>query len=233
MKIYKITEASGYLGVSINTLKTLANNGKIKSFKTTGEHRRFRQEDLDTYMGVEKEKQEKLTVIYARCSTAKQKENLERQKDRLRKHAEVKGYKYVDIRMAAIFNEWARRYSENPDEFGEVFDGDGNPLEDYGKCCAAYFRKIASDLDARWLLPTPTYTNPDYINPAYDKITIGACSICSGPVSVPAVWHGIIPPRPTCEWCGAIKVDDCGPVLPMIPNSQRTIIKITDNTGAA
>ena len=45
MKIYKITEASEYLGVSINTLKTLANNGKVKSFKTTGEHRRFRQED--------------------------------------------------------------------------------------------------------------------------------------------------------------------------------------------
>lgn len=43
MKIYKITEASEYLGVSINTLKTLANNEKIKSFKTTGEHRRFRQ----------------------------------------------------------------------------------------------------------------------------------------------------------------------------------------------
>ena len=37
MKIYKITEASEYLGVSINTLKTLANNGKIKSFKTSGE----------------------------------------------------------------------------------------------------------------------------------------------------------------------------------------------------
>jgi len=53
MKIYKITEASDYLGVSINTLKTLANNGKIKSFKTTGEHRRFRQEDLDAYMGYE------------------------------------------------------------------------------------------------------------------------------------------------------------------------------------
>ena len=70
MKIYKITEASEYLGVSINTLKTLANNGKIKSFKTAGEHRRFRQDDLDAYMGVEKEKQEKLTVIYARCSTA-------------------------------------------------------------------------------------------------------------------------------------------------------------------
>ena len=33
MKIYKITEASEYLGVSINTLKTLANNGKIKSLE--------------------------------------------------------------------------------------------------------------------------------------------------------------------------------------------------------
>ena len=52
MKIYKITEASDYLGVSINTLKTLANNGKIKSFKTAGGHRRFRQDDLDAYMGV-------------------------------------------------------------------------------------------------------------------------------------------------------------------------------------
>jgi len=40
--ILKSTEASKYIGVSINTIKTLANNGKIKSFKTTGEHRRFR-----------------------------------------------------------------------------------------------------------------------------------------------------------------------------------------------
>jgi excisionase family DNA binding protein len=50
MKIYKITEASAYIGVSINSLKTLANNGKIKSFSTAGKHRRFRQEDLDAYM---------------------------------------------------------------------------------------------------------------------------------------------------------------------------------------
>ena len=50
MKIYKITEASEYLGVSINTLKTLANNEKINSFKTSGGHRRFRQDALDAYM---------------------------------------------------------------------------------------------------------------------------------------------------------------------------------------
>ena len=29
MKIYKITEAPEYLGVSINTIKPIANNGKI------------------------------------------------------------------------------------------------------------------------------------------------------------------------------------------------------------
>jgi len=45
VKIYKITEASEYIGVS------------IKSFSTTGKHRRFRQEDLDSYMGVEKVKE--------------------------------------------------------------------------------------------------------------------------------------------------------------------------------
>lgn len=45
------------MGKDFITLKTLANNGKVKSFKTSGEHRRFRQDDLDTYMGVEKEKE--------------------------------------------------------------------------------------------------------------------------------------------------------------------------------
>lgn len=106
MKIYKITEASKYLGVSINTLKTLADNDKINSFKTSGSHRRFRQDDLDSYMGVEREKLERLTVIYARCSTHKQKENLERQKDRLRKYAENKGYKFILIdEIASGINE--------------------------------------------------------------------------------------------------------------------------------
>jgi len=49
--IYKITEACKYIGVSINTIKTLTNNGKLRYFKTTGGHRRFSQDDLDSYMG--------------------------------------------------------------------------------------------------------------------------------------------------------------------------------------
>lgn len=106
MTIFKIAEASKYLGISINTLKNLSNENKINSFKTTGGHRRFRQDDLDSYMGIEKERQEKLTVIYARCSTLKQKENLDRQKDRLMKYAEKKDYKYIVIdEIASGINE--------------------------------------------------------------------------------------------------------------------------------
>ena len=79
--ILKTKEASKYIGVSINTLKTLANNERIKSFKTSGGHRRFMQEDLDCFTGKVTEKQDKVTVVYAKCSTAKQKENLDRQKE--------------------------------------------------------------------------------------------------------------------------------------------------------
>jgi len=44
--------------------------------------------------------------MLARCSTAKQKENLERQKDRLRKYAENKGYKFILIdEIASGINE--------------------------------------------------------------------------------------------------------------------------------
>jgi len=104
--IYKTTEASKYLGISINSLKTLAKREKIKHYKTDGGHRRFRQENLDVYIGKVTELPEKLTVIYARCSTHKQKENLERQKDRLRKHAEGKGYKYMLVdEIASGINE--------------------------------------------------------------------------------------------------------------------------------
>ena len=106
MKIYKITEASKYLGISVNSLKTLANNGKLNSFKTGGEHRRFREDDLDAYMGVKKEKQERLTVIYARCSTTHYSPN-----------CSCKNCKRIKImdKKASLRNEWnlaLLRYAE-------------------------------------------------------------------------------------------------------------------------
>lgn len=55
------------------------------------------------------------------------------------------------------------------------------------------------------------------------NMTVGTCSICGGRVSVPMVWHGIIPPTPTCENCGAVAAQH-GPVIPMQP---ATPVRIT------
>ena len=58
-------------------------------------------------------------------------------------------------RMAIIFNEWAKRYAENPDEFDDILDEDGNPSSDYGESCAIYFHQLANELDERGQLPRP------------------------------------------------------------------------------
>ncbi len=50
---------------------------------------------------------------------------------------------------------------------------------------------------------------------------IGTCSICGGPVMVPAVWYGIEPPIPTCRNCGAVREQTYGPIIPMRPNLTR------------
>jgi len=79
MKIYKITEASAYLGVSINTLKTLANNGKIKSFKTTGDHRSLGLWDGDEQISQElffqKPDWEKFMLALFEFASTEEKEN--------------------------------------------------------------------------------------------------------------------------------------------------------------
>lgn len=66
------------------------------------------------------------------------------------------------------------------------------------------------------------------------NVRIGTCGICGGPVSTPAVWHGIIPPEKKCEWCGAHPQEELGPVLPMKEVRQGNIVEIrtTDNTAS-
>lgn len=52
------------------------------------------------------------------------------------------------------------------------------------------------------------------------KTTLGTCSCCGGPVTVPTIWHGVVPPVPTCEQCGAT-ARASGPVIPMEPAKKR------------
>lgn len=58
-------------------------------------------------------------------------------------------------RMTMIFNEWAKRYSENKDAFGDMFNEKGEIIQDYGEKCTLYFEKIAKELDEKNLLPVP------------------------------------------------------------------------------
>lgn len=45
--------------------------------------------------------------------------------------------------------------------------------------------------------------------------TIGTCSLCGGPVTVPTAWYGAVPPVPQCAHCGATKAQPHGPVIEM------------------
>lgn len=51
----------------------------------------------------------------------------------------------------------------------------------------------------------------------YDKMTIGTCSICGGPVQVHTTWGSVLPDVPTCANCGATKRQHSGPVIDMEP----------------
>ena len=48
---------------------------------------------------------------------------------------------------------------------------------------------------------------------------IGECSICGGDVCVPRIWHGVNPPKPRCNGCGAVARS--GPVIDMRPANPR------------
>lgn len=60
--------------------------------------------------------------------------------------------------------------------------------------------------------PTPTPVR----SPTMD-VTIGTCSLCGGPVTVPELWAGVVPPVPKCRGCGATKKSPHGPVIEMVP----------------
>lgn len=73
-------EAAEYYGVIPNTIRTWADQGKIQFIKTDGGHRRYLIEDKDDI------ENERRRIIYCRVSSRKQKKDLERQTEFLRKH---------------------------------------------------------------------------------------------------------------------------------------------------
>ncbi|MFL5811575.1 MAG: IS607 family transposase [Flavisolibacter sp.] len=68
-----------HYGVSNSTLQRWANEGKIKTLRTTGNHRLYERDSVAKLFGDDSEKKERRRVCYARVGSAKQSEDLERQ----------------------------------------------------------------------------------------------------------------------------------------------------------
>jgi excisionase family DNA binding protein len=62
-KIFSISEAAEYLGVSPLTLRNWEAQAKIRVFRTPGGHRRFRKSDLDVILGHDAKSTDKLRLI--------------------------------------------------------------------------------------------------------------------------------------------------------------------------
>ena len=94
-----IREVADILRVSVRTLERQDNAGKLLAVKTVGGHRRYKQEDIDNFLGNETEELEKTVCIYGRVSSHDQKKkgDLDRQCQRLSEHCVKKKYKVGHI----------------------------------------------------------------------------------------------------------------------------------------
>lgn len=84
-----INEASKILGVTPKTIRIWEREGKIKSTRTEGNHRRYNISDL-----IGNRKENSITVAYARVSSHDQLEDLKRQEIVLENYCSVKGYNF-------------------------------------------------------------------------------------------------------------------------------------------
>ena len=62
-KIFSISEAAEYLGVSALTLRNWERQAKIRAFRTPGGHRRFRKSDLDAILNYDERSVDRLRLI--------------------------------------------------------------------------------------------------------------------------------------------------------------------------
>ena len=87
-----LSEASRLLGTTPRTLRRWDATGKIRTVRSPGNHRLIPMVEVERLRG-EQETQRTMTLVYARCSTHKQKENLDRQVGRLLEHCLQEGWK--------------------------------------------------------------------------------------------------------------------------------------------
>ena len=91
-----IGEAARFLGVSVVTLRRWHRAGRLSPrWRTEGGHRRYGVDDLNAVAGVSVPQGK--TICYARVSSHDQKDDLQRQADRLRGYAETHEFPDIEV----------------------------------------------------------------------------------------------------------------------------------------
>lgn len=91
-----IKEASEFLGVSVPTMRRWEKEGRITSYRTNGNHRRYDKNDL-VRIKCRDDDSFKITVAYCRVSLLDQKKDLQRQIDNVTNYCIAKGYQFKVI----------------------------------------------------------------------------------------------------------------------------------------
>ncbi len=93
-------EAARRLGLTVTTLQRMDRAGRLKVVRTMGNQRRIPESEVHRLMG---EREQRLPILYARVSSHGQKDDLERQKERLQR-AFPGAEMYTDIRSGLQFD---------------------------------------------------------------------------------------------------------------------------------
>lgn len=137
-KMISISEAGKILVVTTRTLKRWDDEGKLKVYRTLGNHRRYRLSEVEAFLGITetKESNTKNVFIYARVSTKKQADsgNLERQKERLIQYCKDKNYN-----ICHIYEEVASRLNDSRRELIKMF----RKLNEVDKIIIEYSDRLA------------------------------------------------------------------------------------------
>lgn len=96
-KLYTLNEASNITGVSKSTLRRWEKEGKLKSKRTHGGHRRYSYLDLSEFISDKILEQGRIIIGYCRVSSNCQKDDLVRQVENVSNYCIAKGYSFKII----------------------------------------------------------------------------------------------------------------------------------------
>ena len=90
-KRYKPGEFAKLVNRSVQTLRAWDKSGKLPASRTISGHRYYTDDDVSLALNIERKTVEPIVFLYARVSSSKQKEDLERQLESIENFALARG----------------------------------------------------------------------------------------------------------------------------------------------